>query len=46
MARYRPGSTHPEYAVLVSELITQRAQVATIIPYFERWMLKFPVPKR
>ncbi len=34
---------HPEpYAVLVSEMMLQQTQVATVIPYFERWMVRFP----
>ncbi len=34
---------HPNpYAVLVSELMLQQTQVATVIPYFERWMVRFP----
>ena len=34
---------HPDpYAVLVSELMLQQTQVATVIPYFERWMARFP----
>lgn len=34
---------HPNpYAVLVSELMLQQTQVATVIPYFERWMARFP----
>lgn len=34
---------HPDpYAVLVSEAMLQQTQVATVIPYFERWMLRFP----
>ena len=37
---------HPDpYAVLVSELMLQQTQVATVIPYFERWMVRFPDPK-
>jgi len=37
---------HPDpYAVLVSELMLQQTQVATVIPYFERWMAKFPDAK-
>ena len=37
------GSPHPDpYAVLVSELMLQQTQVATVIPYFERWMARFP----
>jgi len=34
---------HPDpYAVLVSELMLQQTQVATVIPYFARWMASFP----
>lgn len=36
---------HPNpYAVLVSELMLQQTQVATVIPYFLRWMQRFPEP--
>jgi len=36
---------HPNpYAVLVSELMLQQTQVATVIPYFRRWMQRFPDP--
>ena len=35
--------THPDpYAVLVSEVMLQQTQVATVIPYFQRWILRFP----
>ncbi len=38
-------SPHPDpYAVLVSEAMLQQTQVATVIPYFERWMARFPTP--
>lgn len=30
------------YAVLVSEMMLQQTQVATVIGYFERWMRRFP----
>lgn len=30
------------YAVLVSEAMLQQTQVATVIPYFNRWMTRFP----
>jgi A/G-specific adenine glycosylase len=30
------------YAVLVSEVMLQQTQVATVIPYFQRWMARFP----
>ena len=34
---------HPDpYAVLVSELMLQQTQVATVVPYFRRWMVQFP----
>ncbi|WP_243300672.1 A/G-specific adenine glycosylase [Geothrix oryzisoli] len=34
---------HPDpYAVLVSELMLQQTQVATVVPYFIRWMARFP----
>lgn len=36
---------HPDpYAVLVSELMLQQTQVATVVPYFSRWMEQFPTP--
>lgn len=37
---------HPDpYAVLVSELMLQQTQVATVVPYFTRWMAQFPSPE-
>jgi A/G-specific adenine glycosylase len=37
---------HPDpYAVLVSELMLQQTQVATVIPYFKRWLEEFPTPQ-
>jgi len=30
------------YAVWVAETMLQQTQVATVIPYFERWMARFP----
>lgn len=37
---------HPDpYAVLVSEVMLQQTQVATVVPYFERWMARFPDPR-
>ncbi len=30
------------YAVWVSEMMLQQTQVATVIPYYERWMARFP----
>ena len=34
--------TRNPYAILVSELMLQQTQVATVIPYYERWMRRFP----
>lgn len=37
---------HPDpYAVLVSELMLQQTQVATVIPYYTRWMARFPTAR-
>ncbi|MFN7959266.1 MAG: NUDIX domain-containing protein [Holophagaceae bacterium] len=37
------AAPHPDpYAVLVSELMLQQTQVATVIPYFTRWLERFP----
>jgi A/G-specific adenine glycosylase len=35
---------HPRtaYRVWVSEIMLQQTQVSTVIPYFERWMQRFP----
>ena len=35
------GSKDP-YAILVSEVMLQQTQVRTVIPYYERWMARFP----
>ncbi|MFN3484627.1 MAG: A/G-specific adenine glycosylase, partial [Planctomycetota bacterium] len=32
---------HP-YAVWVSEVMLQQTQVSTVVPYYERWMRRFP----
>ena len=34
--------TADPYAVWVSEMMLQQTQVATVIPYWERWMARFP----
>jgi A/G-specific adenine glycosylase len=34
--------TRDPYPVWVSEVMLQQTQVATVIPYFERWMARFP----
>ena len=30
------------YAIWVSEIMLQQTQVATVIPYYQRWMIRFP----
>src|SRR5205085_2309673 len=30
------------YAIWVSEIMLQQTRVATVIPYWERWMVRFP----
>jgi A/G-specific adenine glycosylase len=34
--------THDPYAILVSEFMLQQTQVATVIPYYQRWLERFP----
>jgi A/G-specific adenine glycosylase len=34
--------TRDPYAVLVSEFMLQQTQVATVIPYYDEWMRRFP----
>lgn len=34
--------TQDPYAIWVSEMMLQQTQVATVIPYYERWMRSFP----
>jgi A/G-specific adenine glycosylase len=34
--------TRDPYAVLVSEIMLQQTQVATVIPYYYRWLRRFP----
>jgi A/G-specific adenine glycosylase len=34
--------THDPYAVWVSEMMLQQTQVATVVDYFDRWMVRFP----
>lgn len=33
------------YAVWISEVMLQQTQVSVVIPYFERWMIRFPTIK-
>lgn len=42
-ARDLPWRHSPDpYAVLVSELMLQQTRVETVIPYYQRWMQRFP----
>lgn len=41
-SKERSVSLQRAYEVLVSEMMLQQTQVATVVPYFERWMKKFP----
>ncbi len=38
--------THDPYAILVSEIMLQQTQVDRVIPYFKRWMKRFPTVRR
>ena len=41
--RVLPWRGHPDpYAVWVSEIMLQQTRVEAVIPYFERWMNRFP----
>ncbi|MFZ5856964.1 MAG: A/G-specific adenine glycosylase [Chloroflexota bacterium] len=41
--RTLPWRGHPDaYAVWVSEIMLQQTRVEAVIPYFERWMARFP----
>jgi A/G-specific adenine glycosylase len=41
--RQLPWRGHPDpYAVWVSEIMLQQTRVEAVIPYFERWMERFP----
>ena len=37
--------TSDPYAILVSEVMLQQTQVATVLPYFERFLQRFPTAK-
>lgn len=34
--------TRDPYAVWIAEVMLQQTQIATVIPYYERWMARFP----
>ncbi len=34
--------TTDAYAIMVSEFMLQQTQVATVLPYYERWLARFP----
>jgi A/G-specific adenine glycosylase len=42
-SRRLPWRDHPDpYAIWVSEVMLQQTRVETVIPYFKRWMARFP----
>jgi A/G-specific adenine glycosylase len=52
LAWYRKGArdlpwrrTRDPYAIWVSEIMLQQTQIATVIPYYERWMKRYPTAK-
>jgi A/G-specific adenine glycosylase len=41
--RHLPWRDHPDpYAVLVSEFMLQQTTVTAVVPYFEKWMRRYP----
>ncbi|MCB9556792.1 MAG: A/G-specific adenine glycosylase [Deltaproteobacteria bacterium] len=38
-------NTDDPYAIWISEVMLQQTQVSTVIPYFERWIARFPAVK-
>jgi A/G-specific adenine glycosylase len=45
--RVLPWRDNPDpYSVWVSEIMLQQTRVETVIPYFERWMDRFPVVEK
>jgi A/G-specific adenine glycosylase len=42
-ARELPWRGHPDpYAIWISEIMLQQTRVETVIPYFQKWMTRFP----
>jgi A/G-specific adenine glycosylase len=39
-------TTKNPYAILVSEIMLQQTQVDRVVPYFERWMRRFPTVEK
>src|SRR5438105_5142429 len=37
--------TRDPYAVLVSELMLQQTQVSAVVPYYNRWLIRFPTAR-
>ena len=34
--------TRDPYAIWIAEIMLQQTQIATVLPYYERWMARFP----
>ena len=41
-ADYPWRRTRDPYAIWIAEVMLQQTQIATVIPYFERWLTRFP----
>ena len=39
-------ATRNPYAIWVSEIMLQQTQVTTVIPYYKRWMKRFPTIRK
>lgn len=39
-------TTHDPYKILVSEVMLQQTQVERVIPYYKRWVAKYPTAKK
>ena len=37
-------ATRDPYALLVSEVMLQQTQALRVVPYYERWLERFPAP--
>ena len=35
-------NTRDPYAIWISEIMLQQTQISTVIPYYERWLVRFP----
>lgn len=40
-----PAGSRDPYAVWISEIMLQQTRVEAVVPYYERWMARFPTPE-